>query len=97
MAAVKRAHNIEDKEGRVTLQEAKKYLKQTLGSQKPVGRPNPMELLKVSEAADLCGVHPKTLWRRIQRGELRAWGSPRRVRIADVLWEFEPPQPPSQE
>jgi predicted DNA-binding transcriptional regulator AlpA len=52
-----------------------------------------MELLRVRDAADLCGMHPRTLWRRIKSGQLPAWGSPRRVRISDVLVRYDPEAP----
>jgi hypothetical protein len=48
------------------------------------------ELVKVSEAAERCGLHPRTIRKRIARGELAAWGRPVRVRWRDVLPPFEP-------
>jgi excisionase family DNA binding protein len=48
------------------------------------------ELVKVSEAAERCGLHPRTIRKRIARGELPAWGRPVRVRWRDVLPPFEP-------
>ncbi|MBS1856113.1 MAG: hypothetical protein JST11_12160 [Acidobacteria bacterium] len=47
-------------------------------------------LLKISEAAMVAGVNPETLRRRVRRGELAAWGFPRRVALADVLAQFVP-------
>jgi hypothetical protein len=51
----------------------------------------PFGLMKVVEAAAIAGLNPETLRRRIRRGELAAWGSPRRVALADVMQQFEPP------
>jgi excisionase family DNA binding protein len=48
-------------------------------------------LMKISEAAALTGLHPETLRRRVRRGELRAWGFPRRVSLSDVMKQFIPP------
>ena len=48
-------------------------------------------LMKISQAAALAGLHPETLRRRVRRGELTAWGFPRRVALADVLEQFNPP------
>ena len=52
--------------------------------------PPPFGLMKISEAAALAGLHPETLRRRVRRGELRAWGFPRKVRYADVMQQFIP-------
>jgi hypothetical protein len=46
--------------------------------------------LRVAEAAAIAGLNPETLRRRIRRGELPAWGSPRRVALNDVLQQFVP-------
>jgi hypothetical protein len=48
-------------------------------------------LMKISEAAAMAGCHPETLRRRVRRGELAAFGFPRRVALADVLKQFIPP------
>jgi hypothetical protein len=48
-------------------------------------------LMKISEAAALTGLHPETLRRRVRRGELAAWGFPRKVAYADVMKQFIPP------
>lgn len=77
----------------MTIQEARRILKESLGRPghpQPRDNPQPLELLRVREAADLCGLNPRTLWKRIKKGELAAWGSPRRVRISDVLLPFDP-------
>jgi hypothetical protein len=47
-------------------------------------------LMRISEAALVAGVCAETLRRRVRRGELAAWGSPRRVAIGDVLEQFVP-------
>jgi hypothetical protein len=47
-------------------------------------------LMKISEAAALAGLHPETLRRRVRRGELPAWGFPRKVAYTDVMKQFEP-------
>jgi hypothetical protein len=47
-------------------------------------------MMKVSDAAAIAGVNPETLRRRIRRGQLQAWGSPRRVALNDVLQQFVP-------
>ena len=52
--------------------------------------PAPGGLLKVSDAAEIVGLNPETLRRRIRRGQLKAWGSPRRVAIADILFPVLP-------
>lgn len=52
--------------------------------------PPPMGLMKISEAALVAGVCAETLRRRVRRGELAAWGSPRRVSIKDILQQFVP-------
>jgi excisionase family DNA binding protein len=62
------------------LAEARKLLRRTA----------PPGLLRISEAAAVAGVHPETLRRRVRKGELPAWGSPRRVRREDVLKQFIP-------
>jgi hypothetical protein len=51
----------------------------------------PFGLMRISQAAALAGLHPETLRRRIRRGELAAWGFPRRVAYADVVRQYEPP------
>ena len=48
-------------------------------------------LMKISEAAQLAGLHPETIRRRVRRGELAAWGNPRRVDLNDLLKLFVPP------
>jgi hypothetical protein len=40
---------------------------------------------KVAEAALMVGLHKETIHRRIRAGKLKAWGSPQRVAIADLL------------
>ena len=51
----------------------------------------PVQLMRVSEAAALIGVHPETLRRRIRRGELPAYGKPpRRVAVEDLLEPYKP-------
>ncbi len=52
--------------------------------------PPPCGLMRVSEAAAAAGLHPETVRRRIRRGEVRAWGFPHRVLVADLLQEYEP-------
>lgn len=47
-------------------------------------------LMKISQAAALAGCHVETLRRRVRRGELAAWGFPRRVALSDVLRQFDP-------
>lgn len=47
-------------------------------------------LMKISEAALIAGLNPETLRRRVRRGDLAAWGSPRRVALADVMAQFVP-------
>ena len=47
-------------------------------------------LMRISEAAAFAGVCAETLRRRVRRGELPAWGRPRRVALNDVLQQFEP-------
>lgn len=64
------------------LKEAKKVLNRI--------PPPSFGLMKVSDAAALAGLHPETLRRRIRRGELVAWGSPRKVAYADVMRQFMP-------
>lgn len=46
--------------------------------------------MRVPEAAMLTGHNPETLYRRIRRGELRAWGRPFRVALDDVLLMYLP-------
>jgi hypothetical protein len=48
------------------------------------------ELVKVREAAEMCGLNEKTLRERIRKGLLPAWGKPLRVRWRDVLTPFNP-------
>jgi hypothetical protein len=62
------------------LNEARKVLRRTA----------PPGLLKIADAAAVAGVHAETLRRRVRRGQLAAWGSPRRVALADVLRQFIP-------
>jgi hypothetical protein len=50
----------------------------------------PAGLMRISEAALVAGVCAETLRRRVRRGELAAWGSPRRVALADILEQFMP-------
>ena len=52
---------------------------------------SPMELMRVSQAAAIAGLNKETLNRRIRKGELPAWGFPRRVRLEDVLKPYTPP------
>lgn len=59
----------------MTTKEAKKAFEQ----------PMPHELWKLRDAAEMCGIHRETLYRRIKRGELVAYGRPFRVRLNDVL------------
>ncbi len=47
-------------------------------------------LMRISHAALIAGVNRETIYRRIRRGELRAYGSPWRVAIADLLAEQNP-------
>jgi hypothetical protein len=60
-------------------------------ARKALRRTAPPGLLKIAEAAAVAGVHAETLRRRVRRGELAAWGSPRRVALTDVLRQFIPP------
>jgi hypothetical protein len=46
--------------------------------------------MKISEAAAPAGLHPEMLRRRVWRGELPAWGFPRKVAYADAMRQFEP-------
>ena len=72
-----------DKEDEVMeLSDAKKAIRRN---------PPTFGLMKISQAAALAGLHPETLRRRVRRGELTAWGFPRRVALADVLEQFNPP------
>ena len=52
--------------------------------------PAPSGLMRVPEAAMLTGHNPETLYRRIRRGELRAWGRPFRVALDDILPMYLP-------
>jgi hypothetical protein len=46
--------------------------------------------VKIAEAAAIAGVNSETIRRRVRRGELAAWGSPRRVALGDVLRQYIP-------
>jgi excisionase family DNA binding protein len=47
----------------------------------------PRDLYPVAEAARVAGCHPRTIYRAIRRGDVRAYGRPRcwRVSLAEVL------------
>src|SRR4051794_6649235 len=67
------------------LPEARNFLRQV---------PPPMGLMKISEAAAIAGVCAETLRRRVRRGELAAWGNPRRVaREAAIAGAGRVPRP----
>jgi hypothetical protein len=66
----------------MNIEEAGKIIRQAVAGQFDGAA---FELVKVSEAAERCGLHPRTLRKRIARGELPAWGKPMRVRWRDVL------------
>jgi len=59
-------------------------------ARKVLRRQPPPGLMKIADAAAIAGVNPETLRRRVRRGELAAWGSPRRVALGDVLQQFIP-------
>jgi hypothetical protein len=48
-------------------------------------------LMSVTEAALLTRLNPETIRRRIRRGTVRAWGTPWRVMVADLLEPFHTP------
>jgi hypothetical protein len=49
-----------------------------------------LNLMKVSAVAQMIGLHPRTIYQRVHRGEIPAWGKPLRVRLEDVLKPFVP-------
>jgi predicted DNA-binding transcriptional regulator AlpA len=61
----------------------------TKAAKKAFEQPMPHELWKLRDAAEMCGLCTETLYRRIKRGELVAYGRPFRVRLNDVLVPHE--------
>ncbi len=52
--------------------------------------PEPCRLLRVRDAALATGMHRDTIYNRIRSGQVRAWGSPRRVLLDDLLRPYIP-------
>ncbi len=52
--------------------------------------PEPGRLLRVREAALLMRLDRDTIYKRIRSGQVRAWGSPRRVLLDDLLRPYIP-------
>jgi hypothetical protein len=50
----------------------------------------PAGLYRVSEAALMVGLHDETIRRRIRAGKVRAWGSPHKVALDDLMPRYEP-------
>jgi len=48
-------------------------------------------LMSVTEAALLTRLNPETIRRRIRRGTVRAWGTPWRVVLADLIQPYQTP------
>jgi len=50
----------------------------------------PAALYRVAEAAMMVGLHDETIRRRIRAGKVRAWGSPHKVALDDLLPPYKP-------
>lgn len=50
----------------------------------------PAALYRVSEAALMVGLDDETIRRRIRAGKVRAWGSPHKVSLDDLLPLYTP-------
>ena len=50
----------------------------------------PGALYTVSEAALMVGLHDETIRRRIRAGKVRAWGSPHKVALDDLMPLYKP-------
>jgi excisionase family DNA binding protein len=42
----------------------------------------PSDLVSVTEAAQIAGMTPRTIWRKIRNGTIKAWGPRRCYRIS---------------
>jgi excisionase family DNA binding protein len=68
------------------LKEARRVLSQTFRRDEPSIR---YGLFRIPHAAQILGIHPETIYRRIRRGQIRSYGyrGTRRVRLEDVMPE----------
>jgi excisionase family DNA binding protein len=54
---------------------------------KPVQLTIPSDLVSVKQAGSVAGITERTIWKKIRRGELNAWGPRRcyRISISELL------------